>query len=229
MFQAAAKSVEQLFSAKFRWVLLKSLGLTIAVFTLLWLSIENVLSKFLTLPFPWMETMVAIMTGLGLIAGMVFFLLPITSLVATFFLDEIAETVEESHYPKDPKGRELPTLQGIIIAAKFTFSIIGVNILVLILALIPGLNLMVFYGGNGYLLGREYFELCGLRHLPHDEVIHLRRANRARVWTGGILIAFVATIPIINLFTPLFATAFMVHTFKAVHRGDHQLIPQKPV
>lgn len=216
MFQAAAKSIEQLLSAKFRSVVLRSIALTIAVFVVLWLSIQAALSQFLTLSYGWLEWVIAIVAGLGLFAGMFFLFLPITSLVATFFIDEIAEAVEERHYPNDPKGREMPIVQGLLIAAKYTFSILGINILVLIVALIPGINLVVFYGGNGYLLGREYFELCGLRHLPHSEVIALRRANRSRVWLSGILIAIVATIPFVNLFAPLFATALMVHTFKAV-------------
>jgi len=156
---------------------------------------------------------------------MFFLLLPITALVATFFIDEIAETVEERHYPNDPPGREMPLVQGLVIAATYTLSIIGINILVLLVALIPGINLVVFYGGNGYLLGREYFVLCGLRYLPHDQVTELRRANSTRIWLAGILIAIVATIPFVNLFAPLFATALMVHTVKAVsHRGVKALI-----
>jgi len=218
MFQAAAKSIEQLFSPKFRIVLFKSLGLTIVVFVVLWISLQATLAKFLILSYGWMETIVAILAGLGLFAGMFLLLLPITAFVATFFIDEIAEAVEERHYPNDPVGREMPVVQGLVIAAKFTVSIIAINILVLLVAFIPGINLVVFYGGNGYLLGREYFELCALRHLPHDKVVELRQVNRSRVWLSGVMIAIVATIPFVNLFAPLFATALMVHTFKAVSR-----------
>ncbi len=222
MFQAAAKSIEQLLSPKFRFVLFKSLGLTIVVFVVLWISLQATLAKFLILSYGWMETIVAILAGLGLFAGMFLLLLPITAFVATFFIDEIAEAVEERHYRDDPAGREMPVVQGLVIAAKFTVSIIAINILVLLVALIPGINLVVFYGGNGYLLGREYFELCALRHLPHDKVVELRLENRSRVWLSGVLIAIVATIPFVNLFAPLFATALMVHTFKAVSRKSIQ-------
>lgn len=221
MIKAALQSIDQLFSAKFRGVLFKSLGLTLVAFVLLWMSAETLITKFLVLPFDWMETIVAVLAGFGIFAGMIFFLLPITSLVATFFIDEIADAVEEKHFPHDKPGKEMPVLQGLIIAIKYTFSILCINILVLFLAIIPGINLLVFYGGNGYLLGREYFTLCGLRYLPHKEVVKLRRKNRTRVWLSGVIIAFVATIPFVNLLTPLFATAFMVHTFKAVSRKDY--------
>ena len=195
------------------------------MFIVFWLSMQAALAHFLTLSYGWIETIIAILAGMGLFAGMFFLLLPITSLVATFFIDEIAEAVEKRHYPDDPVGREMPIIQGLVIAAQYTFSIVGINILVLLVAFIPGVNLVVFYGGNGYLLGREYFELCGLRHLPHDEVIALRRANRWRVWLSGVLVAFIATIPFINLFAPLFATALMVHTFKAVSKRNNPMIP----
>lgn len=228
MFQAAAKSIDQLLSAKFRFVVFKSILLTIVTFIALWLSLQAVLAHFLILSHGWMETIIAILAGLGLFAGMFFLFMPITSLVATFFIDEIAEAVEERYYPNDPKGRELPIIHGLVIALKYTFSIIGVNVLVLLVALIPGINLLVFYVGNGYLLGREYFELCGLRHLPHNEVIALRKANRGRIWMSGILIAFVATIPFVNLLTPLFATALMVHTFKAVSGPKGSMVTINP-
>ncbi len=217
MFQAAAKSIEQLLSAKFRFVLLKSLGLTIVVFVILWFSLQAALAQFLILPYGWMQPIVAVLAGLGLFAGMFLLLLPVTSLVATFFIDEIAEAVEERHYPDDPKGREMPLIQGLVIAAKFTLSILGINILVLLVALIPGVNLVVFYGGNGYLLGREYFELFALR-----------KANRSRVWLSGVLIAVIATIPFVNLLAPLFATALMVHTFKAVSKAKYPMITINP-
>jgi len=224
VFQAAAKSIEQLLSPEFRSVLFKSLGLTFVVSVVLWISLQAALAKFLILSYGWMETIIAILAGLGLFAGMFLLLLPITALVATFFIDEIAEAVEKRHYPNDPVGREMPVVQGLVIAAKYTFSIIAINILVLLVAFIPGINLLVFYGGNGYLLGREYFELCGLRHMSHDKVIELRRANRSRVWLSGVLIAIVATIPFVNLFAPLFATALMVHTFNAVSKDQHLLL-----
>ncbi len=44
-------------------------------------------------------------------------------------------------------------------------------------------------------------------------------ANAAVNQRGGFVIAGLASVPILNLTTPLFATAFMVHMFKLVARG----------
>jgi CysZ protein len=47
---------------------------------------------------------------------------------------------------------------------------IALNLLALpIYALIPLLNVVLFLGLNGYLFGREYFELIALRRLDPEE------------------------------------------------------------
>ena len=38
----------------------------------------------------------------------------------------------------------------------------------LVLLLVPGINVVAFLFANGYLLGREYFELVAFRHLDAD-------------------------------------------------------------
>ena len=97
---------------------------------------------------------------------------------------------------------------------RFFLVILAVNLLALFLLLIPGVNLIAFYVGNGYLLGREYFEMVAMRHLPPAAAQELRKANRVTVLLCGFVIAGLASVPILNLTTPLFATAFMVHMFK---------------
>ena len=94
-----------------------------------------------------------------------------------------------------------------------------VSLVALFLLLIPGVNLIAFYLGNGYLLGREYFELAAMRHLPPAEVKNLRRANRLTVFLSGLVIAAIASVPILNLITPIFATGFMVRMYKSLARS----------
>ena len=97
------------------------------------------------------------------------------------------------------------------------------NILVLPLYLIPGLNVFVFYGLNGYLLGREYFELVALRRIEPRAARRLRGRSRWRVLLGGILITILFSIPVINWLMPIIATAFMVHEFDAVERRSAEV------
>jgi len=216
MISSLEKTLAQLFSKPFRSVLVRSLGLTIGLFIAIGFAAEGALGYFAEIPNEWLSTLAAIAAGLGVFFGAIFLLVPITSLFAGLFLDEIASAVEARFYPDDAPGRELPIARSLVIALKFTLVVILVNIGVLFLLLLPGINLIIFYVANGYLLGREYFELVALRHYPYAQAKALRRKYRLRVFLSGLLIAFLVSIPILNLLTPLFATAFMVHQFKRI-------------
>lgn len=215
MFFAATKAFTQLFSRPFRAILFKSLGLTLALLLVAIFALTTLFGVFATLP-GWMEWTIQIVGGFGLFVGSIFLIGPITGLIASLHLDDIAEEIERSDYPNDPQGRPLGTLEGLQVAAKFGLLVVGVNILVLFLLLIPGVNIMAFFVANGYLLGREYFELAALRYLPLADAKALRQDNWLRVFFSGLLIAAMVSVPLLNLLTPLFATAFMVHTVKSV-------------
>ncbi len=84
--------------------------------------------------------------------------------------------------------------------------------------LFAGLGAVIFFLATAYLLGREYFELAAMRHRPRAEAKLLRKNNQRTVLLAGLLIAAFVSIPIINLATPLFGTAFMVHVHKRMTR-----------
>ena len=64
MIAAASKSLRQLFSRPFRSILLKSLGMTIALLVVLIVVIEIVFGAFVVLP-GWVETTIQVVGGLG--------------------------------------------------------------------------------------------------------------------------------------------------------------------
>ena len=90
--------------------------------------------------------------------------------------------------------------------------------LYLVLIWIPPLNLVLFYLLNGYLLGREYFEMVAVRRLELPAAKRLRRDSRGRVIMAGAVITFLLTIPLVNLITPIIAMAFMLHVFEDLRR-----------
>jgi CysZ protein len=218
MVAAAGQALRELFTPPFRAVLFKCVGFTIAFFVLLIVAIEWSFSHFVQWP-NWIEETIQWLGGLALVVGSIFLIPPVTSLIAGLYLDDIAATVERTQYPLDPPGKELATLPAIGLALKFFFVVLAVNIVALFLLLVPGVNLVAFYIGNGYLLGREYFELAAMRHMPPQEARSLRQANRLTVFLCGLIIAGIASVPIVNFITPLFATAFMVHMYKDLARG----------
>jgi CysZ protein len=217
MLAAALQAFQQLFTPPFRAVLVKCVGFTIGLLVVLIILVEWVFGHFVEWPH-WVETATEWLGGLALVAGSIFLIPPVTSLMAGLYLDDIAAEVERVYYPSDPPGHELPTLAAIGVGVMFFLVVLIVNLIALFLLLIPGVNLIAFYVGNGYLLGREYFEMVAMRHLTAEEARRLRKANMAYVSLCGLIIAGLASVPVLNLLTPLFATAFMVHIYKSLAR-----------
>jgi CysZ protein len=221
MLSAAQLAFADIFSPPFRAVMWKSLGLTIALLVAIWVGSQALLAWIVDIQsYPWIETVLAILAGVGLLIGLAFLVAPVASLFAGLFTDEIAGLVERQHYSLDPPGRDVPVLESVGDAILFTGVVIVVNIVALALLLVPGVNLIAFFVGNGYLLGREFFEAAARRFLERSEARSLRQAHGGRVFLGGLVIAIFLAIPILNLFTPLFATAFMVHVYKATARRE---------
>jgi CysZ protein len=134
--------------------------------------------------------------------------------VASFFADQIAEEVERTNYPADPPGTALPLWRAVYEGVKTALVAIIVYVCAVPFLLFAGLGAVIFFLATAWLLGREYFELAAMRFRPPAEAKALRKRNAATVYVGGLLIAAFVSIPIVNLATPLFAMAFMVHLHK---------------
>jgi uncharacterized protein involved in cysteine biosynthesis len=229
MLDAALKSLDQTFSPPFRTVLLKSVGLAIlflmaamaALFHLLeWLSgagmgwLEGAVGPMAHGPLAVLGWIVAIALGLGLFTGAVLLMPAATALTASFFADEIAERVERSHYPGDPPGTALRLRLAAVEGAKTALLALAVYLCTLPFFLFAGAGAVLFFIATAWLLGREYFELAAMRFHPVVEAKALRRRHRAAVFTAGLFIAGFVSIPVLNLATPLFGTALMVHVHK---------------
>ena len=57
-----------------------------------------------------------------------------------------------------------------------------------------------------------------------EEAKAMRRDNAATIFTAGLFIAAFVSIPIVNLATPIFAMAFMVHMHKRLSGPRPELI-----
>ncbi len=214
MLDAASLALRDILSPPFRGVLLKSLALTIGLLVALGAALEWLLAAWVTLPWHWADTAFSILAGIALLVGLGFLIAPVTALFAGLFLDEIAEVVERTHYSHDPVGRPLPIGRALATGAKFLGIVLLVNAVALPLVVLLGFGVLIFLVANGYLLGREYFDLAALRHFDQATARSLRARHGRTVFVAGVLIALFAAIPIVNLLAPLFATALMVHLVK---------------
>ncbi|BBD35405.1 cysteine biosynthesis protein CysZ [Aminobacter sp. Y103A] len=233
ILDAARTAAGQLFSAEFRTVFLKTLGLTLLTLVALWFGIREV---FDWLAWPWIDAMLpglpawtgwlgliaAIIAGIGLALGLALLIAPVTAIVAGLFLDDVAEVVEKTNYPTERPGQPVPALRAIVLAIKFFGIVILGNLLALLLMFIPIVNIGAFFLVNGYLLGREFFEFAAMRFRSEEDAKDLRRRNAGTVFMAGLVIAAFLAVPILNLLTPLFAAAMMVHLHKSVSAAERR-------
>ena len=229
MLDDAVKALAQMFSPPLRAVLWKSIGLALALIAIVgialdrlivWLvgagsaSVETTLGPHAHMPASILAWLLSIAAGLGVIVGSVLLMPAVTAFVASFFADQIAEEVERVHYPADRPGTALPLWRAMLEGGKTALLAIAVYICAAPLLLFAGFGAVVFLLATAWLLGREYFELAAMRFRPPDEAKALRKRNATTVYIGGLLIAAFVSIPIVNLATPLFAVALMVHVHK---------------
>jgi CysZ protein len=237
MIDAAVLALGQIFTRPFRTMLLKSIGLAIGFLILLgvfldrllvWLTgaggqwIEGTLGSLAHWPVVALGWILAIGLGFGLFFGAIFLMPAVTSLVAGFFADEIAEHVECEHYPADPPGVAMPLARAALEGLRIAVLALIVYLVALPFVLFAGLGAIAFFLANAYLLGREYFELAAMRFHTPVEAKALRRAHGGTVFVAGLFIAAFVSIPIVNLATPLFGMAFMVHMHKRLAGGPRR-------
>src|SRR3546814_3084275 len=131
-------------------------------------------------------------------------------IISGLFADRVAEAIEGRHYPGLGPARSQPLAEVVGDALRFAAVSIGLNLLALPLyLLLPGLNLVLFYALNGYLLGREYAEMVAARRLDRAGIRGFRQRHQGAVFGAGVVIAILTTIPLVNLATPVLATAFV--------------------
>ncbi len=242
MIGAAFKALSQMSSPAFRAVLLKSVALALVLIVVLAIGLHRLLAWLAAGGGAWAEGMLGpgahgpldiflwiltIAAGLGIVLGSIFLMPAVTALVASFFVDEIAAEVERTHYPGEPVGHPVPVARAGIEGVKTAALAVLVYLFALPFLLLAGLGLLIFLVATAFLLGREYFELAAMRYHPPAEAKALRKRHASTVFGAGFLIALFVSIPIVNLATPLFGTALMVHLHKRLSgHANKPLIPR---
>ena len=221
---SAAAGLSRALSPAMRGVLVRVLATTLALLIGLWLALNATLAALLSRQSvladnPWLETGLQVIAGAGCLVGLVYLLPAVSALVAGLFLDRAAAIVERTDFPADPPGEDLPLGPSLLGSLRFFGVVLLVNLVALALLLVPLVNIAAFFLANSYLLGREYFELAAARRRSVGEARALRRANRARVWLAGGLIAGFLLIPVLNLAAPLFGVALMTHLERRIARN----------
>jgi CysZ protein len=219
MISAAFKALGDLLSPEFRSVLLKAIGMTLALFAGILVGVEILLSYVAVIPWHWAETLASIGAGLVLLVAFFFMMSPVVAIFAGLYLDTIAARVEQRHYPRDAVGTPLSGHRAIVISLQFAALVLLVNLAALPL-IFTGIGAAALIVANAYLISREYFEMVAMRHMPVKDARLLRKENSPAILAAGFIPALLSIIPIVNLTTPLFATSYFVHIFKKVRASS---------
>ncbi len=222
IFTAFTKAVTQLPDPRFRRVLFLGIGLTIAMLVaaysgLLWV-IETITDDGVTLPLVgkvgWIGDLLS-WGSLGLMILMsIFLMVPVASAMTSLFLDDVAQAVEDLHYPHLPATTRTPFWDSVKDTVNFLGVLIAANVgAFLLYALLPFLALPIFFALNGFLLGREYFQIAAMRRIGRDAAKALRQKHQSKIWLAGCLMALPLSIPLVNLVIPILGAATFTHLF----------------
>jgi CysZ protein len=231
MIDAAIKALEQIFTPPLRAILWKSILLSLALIVAIGVvldhlivhligagsaSLESTLGPQAHAPAGALAWILSFAAGLGIIVGSVLLMPAVTAIVGSFFADQIADEVEREHYPANPPGKALPFWLAMSEGFKTALLAVLIYLCAAPLIIFAGFGAVIFFLATAYILGRQYFELAAMRFLPPPQAKALRRYNAMTVYVGGLMIAGIVSIPIVNLATPIFAMALMVHVYKRV-------------
>ena len=222
MIGAIAKAIEQLGDSRFRRVLLLGVGLTLALLFGVYALFIGALSWFIpdsfTLPWigtiTWVDEVISWASIPLMLVLSAFLMVPVASAFTSIFLDDVADAVEDRHFPHLSPAPRLTLIEGLADSIRFLGVLIIANIaaLVLYLFFIPFAPL-IFWGLNGFLLGREYFQLIAARRLGRDGARAMRRHHWMEIWLAGALMAIPLSVPILNLLVGMVGAAAFTHLF----------------
>ena len=205
-------AVADLFTPPLLSILLITVALNLALLLGLWFGIRFTLQETTFFSTGWLEWIIDTLGGLASVALLMILFPALATMILGMFLDAAAGRVAKRHYPWLPDGRDQPFGEMLAETFRFLAVMIVVNLVALpVYLFIPALNIVVFYVLNGYLIGREYFELVAVRYLPGRDARATRARHRWSVFLAGVLITVGLSIPFLNLVVPLWATALMVH------------------
>ena len=215
MFSAVAKTLGQLSDPPIRRVIGKVLGLAILGYVL-FVVLVYLLIGWLAGLSGWLEGLAQFGGVLGAMV-IAWLLFPsVAAAIAGIFSDEIIDAVEAKHYPGLPPGKPVPVLQSVFDGLKLAAIAIIANVLALPFLLVFPMYVLITWGVNGWLLGREYFEMVAFRRMDRASARTLHRHHNRTFTIAGVMIAVCLTIPIVNLLAPVLGAAFMVHVAQNV-------------
>lgn len=222
IFSDFARALAQMTDSRFLRVLLMGVGLTLLLLVLITIAFASLVGWItpdtLTLwgehEITWVGDFFSIAAVLAMMLLSVFLMVPVASAFTGFFLEDVAAAVEARHYPDLPQPPRIGFHETLRDSLNFFGVLVAVNVVALLLYFVVGpFAPILFWVVNGYLLGREYFQMVAMRRLGRQGATRLRKRYSGQVWLAGLLMAVPLSLPLINLFIPVLGAATFTHLF----------------
>ena len=223
MFAYFFKSIAQFYDPRFRLMVWRELGLTFAVLitacTLIVMGLNQLARSAAVTAIigetSWLGNLLNIGGVLFTFVLSIWLMVPIASAIISSFFDEVARAVEARHYPNLPATRGMKLQDQILATLGFFGILLLANLGALILSIfMPFLAPFIFWATNGYLLGREYFQVAAMRRMSRSGAARLFQRHRGAIWFSEIFMAIPLSIPLVGLFIPVLGAATFTHQFE---------------
>ena len=217
-------AVGQMGDLRFRRVLWRGVALAAALLlgltVILWRLAAGLAGDGVTLPWfgevGWLGDALGWAVLVAALAGSVVLMIPVAAAIVSLFLDDVAAAVEAAHYPGLPAVGGLGLGESLRDSGGFLALVVGANaVAVVFYLLLAPLAPVIFVALNGFLLGREYFQVAAARRFGRAGAARLRRRHRGQIWLAGCLMALPLSVPLLNLVVPVVGAAAFTHM---VHR-----------
>lgn len=229
IFGDFTRALSQIGDSRFRRVVflgvLLALALLVAVYAFLlvviqWFAPDQV-DLFLIGPVEGLGTLLSLGSFFLILLLSVVLMIPTAAAFSGLFLEDVADAVEDEFYPGLPPVTPRALGDSLRDVVNFTGLFLVVNFVCLFALLLGPIYIPIYWAANGWLLGREYFNLVALRRLHAADAKALRRVHRWQVWLAGTLMAAPLSIPLLNLVIPVLGVATFTHLF-------HRLVGAMP-
>lgn len=215
---------KDVFSKQIRGLLWLTAAATLLIFMVLFCLFVFGMSYFEPADSPNLEKAVEIL-GYILFFIMSLMLFPsVATFVSGFFIDSVVDRTAKKN--NISSLRNVPLSESLVLSGVVAFKGVVLSAamipVTLTLGLIPFVNLVpvvLYYGLNGRLLAKEYFFAVALRHMPKDKAGEAFDKNKGYWIKGGVIIAVLMTVPVVNVVSPLIAMAFMQRLFLKKQQG----------
>lgn len=211
MLQPLVRALSQLTDPVFLGVTLRSLGWSLLAFIGVCVGSVWLLQQWVG-EGGWLGWVAGLVGALGVGLLAIWLYVPVALLIATLYVNQIADAVERRFYPGLPPARGASFSEQGWDGAVLALQVVGLQVVTLVLSVIlPGIGFVLGYAVTGWAIGRGLFVSVAMRRAGRAEALDSYRQRRWAAVVVGVLLALAGLVPPLNLLVPVVGIAAMVH------------------